>query len=279
MENTIMNQNYDSGSEDEIKFHLPLVLSHAIGHAMAEIVPALESVVRLPNISIPVHKLATHAQLVARELSAKTSALAELFGEPDSVSSPKMASYELKQFFDVFTEQVNHALSNKMRCKVSYVLDSETEPDVIFDARRISVILYHLISNSLQHGRTDNKNVKLICKSTKDTFELIVRDYGGGIPTEMHPTLFTKFQADYNMKQNMLGILPPRIQGLGLPLCRKLIRDMDGELKFRNYRSGAQFTVTVPQRARGFQEPLEFTPDDTLMLRCMAPLWLYLEDM
>ncbi len=279
MENTVLTQNYNDDSGNEMNFHLPLVLSHAIGHAMAEIVPALDHVVRQPNIPDSVYGLASHAQLVARELSSKTSALAELFGDPDPTSSLKMASFRLKQYFDVFTEQVNNALSYKIKCKISYMLDSESDLEAIFDSRRISVILYHLISNSLQHGRTDNKDIKLTCKSTQENFTLIVQDYGGGIPKELHPTLFTKFQTDYNLKQSMLGILPPRIQGLGLPLCRKLARDMDGELKFRNYRSGAQFTLTVPQRVRGFQEPSEFVPDDALMQSCMSPLWLYLEDM
>ncbi len=278
MENAVLKQLYESDSKQELKIQFPQVISHAVSYAMTEIVPALESVLLLHNIPRPVFDITYRAKLIARELTAKTSALAELFGDPDSVSEPKMASYEIDQFFRVFTEHFNQSLSRKIRGNVQFEIESGSENGVVFDARRVSMILYHLISNSLQHGRTENKKVKLICKATRNSFELIVRDYGGGIPDSIHPVLFTVSQGRYNLNQEMLGILPPRIQGLGLPLCQKLAKDMGGELSFRNYRAGAQFTLTLPQEFNRMQELSVYTPDDTLLQNCMATLLLYLEN-
>ncbi len=278
MDNTSITENNKVDLDSDIKIQLPQVLSHAIGRAMADIVPALESVIQLHNIPMPVREIVTHAQLVARELASKTSALTEMFGESDFASLPKIASYNLKQFLDVFTEHLNNSLKGKTGGKVIYAIDDESDLDVIFDSKRVATILYHLISNSLQHGKTENKNVKILCKSSGNLFEMIVRDYGGGIPKEIQPTLFSHFQKKYSLEQDGLGMLPPRIQGLGLPLCLKLTRDLDGEITFKNYRGGAQFTIVLPQKAQGVHELEDYTPDDALLQRCFASFWLYLDE-
>ncbi len=278
MEEKNLATTSESLNQDEEKIALSRIISHAIGNAMAEVVPALESVLRLPNLPLNVAAFVSRAQLVARDLTSKTTALAELFGESDSISKPKMASFEIVQFFEAFTKHLNHILAGKIRCKIQFVLAPDSETGVIFDSRRIATILYYLIANALQHGRTANKNVKLLCKAGQDRFELIVRDYGGGVPKEIQPVLFTKFQQEFNIKQQMNDFLPPRIQGLGLPLCRKLAKDMGGELEFRNYRTGAQFTLILPQDFSRMQEPTVYFPDDALLHSCMSSLWLYLDE-
>ncbi len=278
MEEKNLNVTSETVYADEKKIGLPRIISHAIGNAMAEVVPALDSVLRLQGIPTAVSEFVFRAQMVARELTAKTSALVELFGESDSFSTPRMVSYDIEQFFDAITEQMNVNLSGKIHGCIQLVLDENSERGVTFDARRISMILYHLVANALQHGRTENKNIKLFCKVDSKQFEMIVRDYGGGVSKEIQPVLFTKFSHEFNLKQERLGLLPPRIQGLGLPLCKKLAHDMGGELEFRNYRAGAQFTLVLPQNAHSMQEPTRFFPDDTLLQSCMSSLWIYLDE-
>ncbi len=265
-------------SNNDERIELPTIISHAVGNAMAEVVPALSSVLRLANLPLPVHNFVARAEMVARDLSAKTAALVELFSETDSVSRPKMISLEIVQFFEALTSHLNETLADKTSGSIEFVLADDSERGIILDSKRVATILYHLVANSLQHGRTKNKNIKLICKVTTDYFEMIVRDYGGGVPKEIQPVLFTKFLEEFNIKQAMVAGLPPRICGLGLPLCRRLAHDMDGELLFRNYRSGAQFTLRVPQNSHAMQEPTIYYPDDALLQSCMTSLWLYLEE-
>ena len=278
MMDDILEHNPDTKEEYNQRIQLPRVLVHSVDYAMTEIISPLESILRLPNISSQLRESVQHAQLVARSLSSKMSALTELFSDPDYTSMPRMLSYPLEKFLIGFTDHLNEYLKRKTSGKVSYVLDPESDLEVVFDAKRVATILYYLISNSIQHGRTENKNVKLICKSTKDVFQMIVRDYGGGVPKEIQPVLFSGYKRPYSLDQKSLGYLPPRIQGIGLSLCMQLTRDMDGELNFRNYRSGAQFTLTLPQNIHRVQEVSDYTPDDTLLQQCMSSLWLYLDD-
>lgn len=278
MEESVLKRFDDNEFESEMRIRLPRVMSHSIHCAVSEILPALEAVITLRNVPLDIQRKVLHAQLVAREITSKMLTLAELFGETDYTSLPKVASYELEKFLIIFTEHLNNYLKGKTDGRVSYVIDPDSDDNIICDAKRVATILYHLVSNSIQHGKTNNKNVKLICKSVGDTFELIVRDYGGGIPEEIQPMIFSGFPMKYNLDQNEFGLLPPRIQGLGLPLCMQLTKDMDGEISFKNYRAGTQFTITLPQKARGMQEVSVFTPDDFLIQKCMSSLFLYLEE-
>ncbi len=278
MKSQHLTNESEISSNNDVKIELPRIISHAVGNAMAEVVPALNSVLRLTHLPLQVHDFVVRAEMIARDLTAKTNSLSELFSETDSVSRPKMISLEIVQFFEALTSHLNETLADKTSGSIEFVLDDDSERGIILDSKRVATILYHLVANSLQHGRTKNKNIKLICKVTKDYFEMIVRDYGGGVPKEIQPVLFTKFLEEFNIKEAMVAGLPPRICGIGLPLCRKLAHDMDGEIAFRNYRSGAQFTLRVPQNSHAMQEPTTYYPDDALLQSCMTSLWLYLEE-
>lgn len=278
MEERVFSEYSETSQEQDYKINFPTVVSRVLGHTMAEVMYALDAVVRAGNISVEVHDSVVRAQLLARDLIAKVTALANLFDDSE-IASPIMASYEVEPFLDLVTKQISRAIADKINSKISFEIIDGTFLDAIFDQRRVASILYYLISNSLQHGRTENKNVKIICKSTLENLEFTVRDYGGGVPKEIQPILFNKFQDKYDITKEIHGMLPPQIQGIGLPMCRKLTRDMGGELLFRNFRSGAQFTLIIPQKIRGMQEISTYIPDDILLQNCMSSLFLYLYEL
>ncbi len=271
-ENISLSDLNDRGDKETVSF--PRIVEHAVGKSMADVVPALSAVLRLQNMHLGLYEMVSRAELSARDLTAKVSALAELFGGEDSVSRLRMASYDIEQFFTAFTRHLNVTISDKLRGEIIFQLAPESEKGVVFDARRVSMILYHLIGNALQHGRTENKNIKLICKAVPGRFELAVRDYGGGVPADIQPKLFTKFRDEFSLQNQSSNMLPPRICGIGLPLCRKLIQDMGGKLEFKNYSTGAKFTMILPQETTRMQEPSIFYPEKSLLLSCMAPFLL-----
>ncbi len=263
--------------ESSYQFDISRIVEHAVGNTISTVVTTFEALLRFGNLPVNLFDMVFHAELSARELPGKISALAELFGKEDSASKLRIASYDIEQFFTALIEQMNQSLSDKIRGGISFSLTSDSVRGVSFDARRISMILYHLITNALQHGRTENKKIKVICKAERARFELSVRDYGGGVPEGIRPKLFTKFEDEFSLENQMIGLLPPRLQGLGLPLCRKLTQDMGGELQFKNYSTGAKFTIILPQEQSRIRENTIFYPDDELMMSCMAPLFLKLE--
>lgn len=274
MDENLMNLKTNAEEEYDLKIPLPQIIYRSVREAMTHIVMAFESIIRLNNIPVDTQNEVKYAQLVARDVTSRISSLTELFSDTSFVTRPNMLSYNLKQFLDVFTEHLNNFLKWRTTGRISYVIDENSDFDVIFDSKRVATILYYLISNSLQHGKTENKNVKILCKSIENKFEIILRDYGGGISTEIQPTLFSASRIAYDLEKQGLGMLPPRIQGLGLPLCQKLTKEMDGEISFKNYRGGAQFTIVLPQKVQGMQEVSEFVPNDVLLNECMLSFLL-----
>lgn len=200
------------------------------------------------------------------------NAMSELFGKDKILSRPQISSYNVIKYINDITAQINSAISIRGEGEVVFKTTKYEQCSASFDARRVSTILYHLISNALQHGKTEDKTVTIKCKKENGFFEISVSDHGGGIPKALQSTMYTKFLEEFNMKNQMLGNFPPRVTGLGLLLCKKLSRDMNGELQFRNISGGAKFTLVIPQSKTLVKEESVYMPDDMLMLKCMAYL-------
>ena len=267
-----------SKNNDKQQFELLTVIDHAVGNTMSTVVPALNCSLRANVLPADIFELVYHAELSARELQGKISALATLFEKPDACNNLRLSSYNIEQFFTAICEQLNQTLGDMFRGRITFRITDNYAQNALFDARRISMILYHLVSNSIQHGKTNNKNIKITCKSKPDYFELIVRDFGGGIPEEVLPNLFNRYEDKFSLDGQFIGLLPPRLTGLGLPLCNKLAKDMNGKIIFKNFDTGAKFTVVIPQERNRLRENVLFVPDDSLMRECMATLLLKLNE-
>lgn len=274
-----MPDNFKSKKQEVSEQELPYIdVAHIMEclvlRAMSEVTPLLQYFLRCVSLTPEIFDSTYRAELVCRGLAGRVNAIAELYGKDDAITEISPTSIQVVQFFDSLANQLNDALGHKTKGDITFVLLENSEENAVFDTRRMSMIVYHLVANAIQHGRTKNKNVQLRVMSSPERFELTVRDYGGGIPPEIQPKIFTRFKEEFNLNRQRLGILPPVVKGLGLPLCRKLASDMGGELRFRNYRNGAQFTVSIPQPVTGLYEPSDYKPDMTMLMQCIAPLLL-----
>lgn len=129
----------------------------------------------------------------------------------------------------------------------------------------------------MQHGKTEDKTVKIRCYNQDNIFKIDVIDHGGGVPQNIKKTIYTRFIEEVNIG-GKTGEFPVRITGLGLPLCKKLVEDMNGEIKLRNFSLGAKFTISIPQSKNVFREDSEYFFEDKLLSECMATLLMELID-
>lgn len=125
---------------------------------------------------------------------------------------------------------------------VSVEVSVPTEPLLIpMDATLIAQVMFNLMENAAIHGGSTTQ----ICLSAEmqPAFSIIsVRDNGSGIPAEKLETLFSAAYGSFgsgsaDAKRNM---------GIGLSVCRSIIRAHGGELSARNLSCGAEFTFTLP---------------------------------
>ena len=125
------------------------------------------------------------------------------------------------------------------RAHKSLTLDSEIDemPWVSVDPQRIRQILFNLLSNA--HKYTDHGSITVRVRWHEGTLTLSVADTGKGIAKADIDRILQPFVqiADKNHRNGT---------GLGLPICQKLAKLMNGELTIASEIGvGSTFTVTL----------------------------------
>ena len=94
-----------------------------------------------------------------------------------------------------------------------------------------------LIDNAIKH--TKEGTITLKATSDGERLQLAVEDTGEGIPAEEAEHIFERFVKLDTFKEGL---------GLGLPLCRKLVERLSGQVSLdTNYKGpGARFVMTLP---------------------------------
>ena len=102
------------------------------------------------------------------------------------------------------------------------------------DKNRLIEVLQNLMENAIKYG--DGKRICLSCEEEEDCKLLHVENSGNSLKEEELPNLFDSFYRGGN-SQGVKG------NGLGLYICKTLMRKMDGEV-FAQVSDG-KFQVTV----------------------------------
>jgi C4-dicarboxylate-specific signal transduction histidine kinase len=119
-------------------------------------------------------------------------------------------------------------------------------PQIFGDRVQLQQVIINLVINSIDamHAVTDRPHVLLVRSYENDSNQVVVavKDNGVGVPPEAADRLFDTF---FSTKPNGLGI--------GLSICRSIVRDHGGELWATNNTEepGATFQFALPsQRER-----------------------------
>lgn len=127
-------------------------------------------------------------------------------------------------------------------------IGEEIPARVLGDPTRLRQIFFNLVGNAIKFTPQGEVSVSLTaCEGqTPDTAEIMftVRDTGIGIPDELQPRLFTRFQqADSSISRTYGGT------GLGLAITRELLTLMDGTIGVESVEGeGSVFTGRLPVR-------------------------------
>ena len=99
-------------------------------------------------------------------------------------------------------------------------------PDVRADANKITWVLTNLISNALRYV-PESGRIRLAARHAAGQIELSVHDNGPGIPPEYQAIIFRKF---VQVKGREAGGA-----GLGLAICREIVRAHGGTIRAVSY--------------------------------------------
>ena len=101
---------------------------------------------------------------------------------------------------------------------------------------RLHSALSHLMDNAIKF--TDQGHIQLSCEKREGQLLLSVSDTGVGIKKEDRSRIFDNFSKVDDFKEGI---------GLGLPICRRLIRSLGGDVALdTDYQEGARFVITLP---------------------------------
>ena len=100
----------------------------------------------------------------------------------------------------------------------------------------LSVAISQLLWNAVESTATDSRPPEVSASRGSDGVALIVRDWGGGLPTT-NPKLLIR----------LLHSTKPGHRGLGLITAERVARLHGGTLTFESPKDGAQVTLRLPR--------------------------------
>jgi two-component system CheB/CheR fusion protein len=120
-------------------------------------------------------------------------------------------------------------------------LQGDDAPLVILgDARRIEQVLLNLLVNAITFSGGRGP-IEISLRQADDSAEVVVRDYGPGIPAHVLPHVFDRFYRVDEERSAREGL------GLGLFIAREVVNAHEGRIEVESeIGNGATFTVTLP---------------------------------
>lgn len=113
-------------------------------------------------------------------------------------------------------------------------LDVPADLAVIADPLVLDRVVSNLLTNAVRYGEPP---VVLAAEQRDRHIRISVTDHGDGVPEEIRPRLFERFQRAANAPGS----------GLGLAIARAYARAHGGDLVYDGARAGARFEVVIPR--------------------------------
>jgi signal transduction histidine kinase len=117
----------------------------------------------------------------------------------------------------------------------------EPVPGVVADPGQLHQVLVNLVDNAIKYS-PEGGPVALAISNGDGAIRFSITDAGLGIPASEHRRIFEKFyRLDPGMTRGIGGT------GLGLYICRELVRRMDGRIWVESsLGKGSTFVVELP---------------------------------
>lgn len=127
-----------------------------------------------------------------------------------------------------FSEVLSDSLMLFQKCanKKNIKLNADINSNILIKADPLSInrIVNNLLENAIKFS-FEGGRIDVSLKAEDDTILFSVKDYGVGIPCNMHKKVFEPYFQISNSKRNIQGM------GLGLPIVKKVIDDLKGEIQ------------------------------------------------
>ena len=208
---------------DSLKDEFVATMSHEVRTPLAAIYGASMTLSR-DDVDLEVEKRRSLLEVISTE----SDRLARIVNEillANHIDSGRLRlatqSVHPLQIARAVTESARSYAPESVRVEISAPEDLPTIPA---DPDRLGQVLANLVENAIKYS-PDGGTVQVSIEAMADRVRFAVRDEGLGIPPAEHERIFTKFyRLDPNLTRGVGGT------GLGLYICRELVRRMDGRI-------------------------------------------------
>jgi two-component system NtrC family sensor kinase len=153
-------------------------------------------------------------------------------------TGPRKTTFSVREILEKSVLFLNPVFKYR---NIELVFDVGEEPlTVCSDSRMLEQVFVNLISNALYSVKQKGAGGRIVLRSRRRDRDAVVQvsDTGVGIPDEFRDKVGDLF---FTTKP------PGKGTGLGIPICRNLLRKLGGDMTFESEAGvGATFTVRIP---------------------------------
>lgn len=160
------------------------------------------------------------------------------------ISAARVRSCEAVVVGDAAREAAEALCRELSKDGIRFTVDAETDAVVKADPLQIRQVLFNLFLNARQAmAASHSGRLSVSARRQGDTVEIVVSDNGPGISPEVQARMFEPLQSTKTPKSGGTA----RCSGLGLSLCRDLVRENDGTLTVESMDgAGTTFHIRLP---------------------------------
>lgn len=177
-------------------------------------------------------------------IAAETTRLSELVNNALTITSKNSAGHRVKTAAipdHIITETVNRLtpLLEGRTGKITYRLNATNE--VMIDRGALEQIIVNLLDNARKYAK--NARIRISSQQEKDRLVLTVRDWGPAFGKADTSRIFKPFST--LEKSEGSGPAGEEGFGLGLAVCKQLVKANNGSITAEHAEPGARFTITL----------------------------------
>jgi two-component system, OmpR family, phosphate regulon sensor histidine kinase PhoR len=227
---------------DELKGEFVATVSHELRTPLAAIYGAAQTLQR-PDIQLTDENRERLLEVIASE-SERLTRIAEEILLANNIDSGRLAIepdvVDVEQLVNDVVRDIRRVFAEREDIEIALVMP-EPVGQMHGDGDRLRQVLINLLDNAVKYS-PDGGRVEVRVEQNGSSVRFAVRDEGLGIPHGEQQRIFGKFyRLDPQLTRGVGGT------GLGLYICRELVRRMEGRLTVTSREGGGStFYVDLP---------------------------------
>jgi two-component system sensor histidine kinase KdpD len=228
---------------ERLRNTLLAAMSHDVRTPLTALIGQAETLAHISSLTDEERATVQSMGNEARELNALVSNLLDMARLESGTVHLRKDWQSVEEVVGSAIRSARHSL-NSLTVQTAVPLDL---PLVEFDATLMERVLVNLLENASKYGVSPNIHtpaVVISARASPASLEIVVRDFGPGLPTATkgnEHTLFDKFTRGQT-ESTKRGV------GLGLAICKAIVEAHRGRIVATNAEGGgAEFTINLPR--------------------------------